>query len=295
MPVSIYRLRRILLCICVWTLGLALVSAVQAASLVETPYGQLEKRLAADGFDPAWLKTLFTRPEVHFNPKRVSGYFAHNESKLNYDQFLTPYALNRARKFVKKHQALLSRAEADYQVPGALITAIFLVETSLGAYTGSNRVFNTLAAMAALSDARPRQIVWQFATKRRHLSRKKFTKKAARKSAWAYTELTSLLTLCRKEGLDPLAIKGSYAGAIGIPQFIPSRILQLGVDGDHDGHVNLFQLEDAIPSTANYLRHFGWKPGIDMETAQKVLYAYNHSTYYVRTLLKAAKQINKME
>ena len=90
------------------------------------------------------------------------------------------------------------------------------------------------------------------------------------------------------EGVDPVGINGSYAGAMGIAQFMPSNIITLAQDGNQDGRIDLFTHDDAIASIANYLKHYGWYPGIDGEKAYKVLYRYNHSKYYVDTLLKIA-------
>ena len=89
--------------------------------------------------------------------------------------------------------------------------------------------------------------------------------------------------------MDSRKVYGSYAGAMGIAQFIPSSILQLAKDGNKDGRVDLYNHTDAIASIANYLKHYGWHPGIDGKKAYKVLYHYNHSSYYVDTLLMVAK------
>lgn len=86
--------------------------------------------------------------------------------------------------------------------------------------------------------------------------------------------------------MDPYNIIGSYAGAMGLCQFMPSNIPILAEDGNKDGSVNLFHHADAIASIANYLKHYGWKPGISREEAGKAVYHYNHSSYYVEIVLK---------
>jgi membrane-bound lytic murein transglycosylase B len=73
---------------------------------------------------------------------------------------------------------------------------------------------------------------------------------------------------------------------MGIAQFMPSNALTLAKDGNQDGHINLFHHEDAIFSIANYLKRYGWKPGLTQEEAYDVVYHYNHSKYYVNTILK---------
>jgi membrane-bound lytic murein transglycosylase B len=91
------------------------------------------------------------------------------------------------------------------------------------------------------------------------------------------------------ENVDPVAIKGSYAGAMGISQFMPSNIPELAKDGNNDGSIDLFNHADAIASIAFYLKHHGWKPGISRQKAEKVVHHYNHSERYVDTVLKISK------
>jgi len=88
------------------------------------------------------------------------------------------------------------------------------------------------------------------------------------------------------EGFDPVKINGSFAGAMGIAQFMPSNIEPLARDGNNDGKIDLFDDADAIASIAYYLKKHGWRPGIDRQQAEKVIYHYNHSKRYVEAVLK---------
>ena len=90
---------------------------------------------------------------------------------------------------------------------------------------------------------------------------------------------------------SPFYYKGSYAGAFGIPQFLPTSYLKWGIDSDNSGSVNLYWYPDAIYSVANYLREHGWKPGLSQEKQEKVIWEYNHSKTYVDTVLKAARKL----
>jgi membrane-bound lytic murein transglycosylase B len=173
-----------------------------------------------------------------------------------------------------------------------VITAIILVETKLGTFTGKRSVLNTLATLSAMADDTPREVIWKnLPDNDRRMSREKFEKKADRKSSWAYRELKAFLTYTQAQGMDPTTIKGSYAGALGISQFMPSNIAPYGQDGDNDGKIDLFVHADAISSIASYLKHYGWKPGISREKAYKVVYHYNHSKYYVNTILDVADKL----
>lgn len=258
------------------------------------PFDHLRRNLARDGFDQRQLNHYYGRPGVAFEEETVSRYFQHQEATLNYDQFLTWTSLRKARHYLKEQRQWLDQAAAEYQVAGEIITAILLVETKLGTYTGRASTFNVLSSMAALADADVRDRLWQSLSANSQMTREDYLKKAARKSQWAYSELTAFLTYLEREHIaDPMTIRGSYAGAVGISQFMPSNILKLGVDGDRDGRIDLFTHADAILSVANYLRHHGWKSGLSDAQARKVLFAYNHSTYYVDILMRVLDRLRE--
>ncbi len=132
-------------------------------------------------------------------------------------------------------------------------------------------------------------MVWDKNSKSCSLTREEFNKWSDRKSKWAYAELKAFFEYVNREGIDPAIINGSFAGALGIAQFMPSSILAFAKDGDGDGSIDLFNHADAIISIATYLGHYGWHPGIDGKDAYKVIYHYNHSKYYVSTILKISE------
>jgi len=248
----------------------------------------LKKRLEKDGYDARVLDAIYSRPEIHFDVKSVSLFFIHSEARLNYDQFTTAQRIRTARQYMQQHMRELGAAEKAYGVDKEVITAIILVETKLGTYLGASRIINTLSTMAAISDPALRDKLWAGIPESRRLSRQDFVKKANRKSKWAYKELKALLTHARQEGIDPTDIRGSYAGAMGIAQFMPSNVLSLAQDGNNDGRIDLFDHADAIMSVASYLNHYGWRPDIDRKAAYRVLLRYNYSKYYANTVLKIA-------
>jgi membrane-bound lytic murein transglycosylase B len=254
------------------------------------PFDSLVDRLVEDGFDKTTIDEIYQNPNVSFEKKGVSAYFMHNEAKLNYGQFLKGKSISAAKKYMNEHQDALESAQHTYGVDKEVIVAIALVETRLGTYTGNKSVINTLSTLAVMYDEDPREAIWEsLPDTDQRISRKQFEKKADKKSSWAYRELKGFLTYTEKEKLDPTAINGSYAGAMGIPQFMPSNIGPHGKDGDADGRVDLFVPADAIYSIAAYLKNYGWKPGISREKAYKVVYHYNHSKYYVNTVLDIAE------
>lgn len=254
-------------------------------------FGSLRQRLAADGFDPGRITHLYRDPKIAFETRGVSMYFVHSEGRLNYDQFLAPAMIQRARTYMQAHGGVMGRAERTYGVDRQVITAILLVETKLGSYVGNRMVFNTFSTMAALSDPVVRNALWREIQGSTSLSRAAYDAKALKKSSWAYGELKSFLVYAQRQGIDPLSVKGSYAGALGFCQFLPSNALRLGRDGNGDGRLDLFDHPDAIMSVANYLKHHGWRSNLPEPDASKVIYSYNHSRYYVSTVLRIAKKL----
>jgi len=252
-------------------------------------FDSLQEKLITDGFDEYEIKALYIRPEVSFETKGVSLFFMHSEARLDYDQYTVKQQIKKARRYMNKYNKELSQAEKIYGVDKEVITAIILIETQCGTLLGNRSVLNTLSTMASLFDLQVRGMLWQEISDISELTRHKFEKKAERKSGWAYRELTAFLNYVIREGIDPVEIKGSYAGAMGISQFMPSNIPALAKDGNNDGSIDLFDHADAIASVAFYLKRHGWKPGISRKKAQKVVHHYNHSDQYVDAVLKISK------
>ena len=147
--------------------------------------------------------------------------------------FIEPKRIKNGKLFIKKNLVTLERAEAQFGVPKEVITAILGVETRYGKIMGSYRV---LDALSTLSFDYPRR------------------------SNFFSQELINLLLLARENNLDIFKLKGSYAGAMGYGQFIPSSYRAYAVDFDNDGSVDLLNsVEDAIGSIGNYLFQHGWE------------------------------------
>ncbi len=261
------------------------LSPIAFADDGSSPFDGLCKKLTNDGFDQAVLAEYYGRPQVKFDLSVAMVYFRHRESKLNYGQFSEDSAIASARQYIVENSASLEKAQKAYGVDKETITAILLVETRLGKLVGKKRVFNTLSSLSALSDKKNRDALWKQASKKDGNTRSGLDKWAARKSNWAYKELKAFLTYVNREKANPVEIKGSFAGALGYSQFIPSSVLSYGKDGNGDGKINLFEHPDAIASIGNYLKSRGWKPGMDKEAMAKVLLTYNNSKYYVDALL----------
>lgn len=265
--------------------------AAQELATMDTVFEPLKKQLKADGFDEKKIDELFGNPKVVFNTKGVSRFLTYKEAKLNYDQFTSKRSIGKARKYMNKYGAELKSAQATYGVDPEIITAILLVETRLGTGTGKSSVMSTLSTIAALQDQQIQEQFWKEVSKKYKVKRKRYDKWIKRKPKWAYKELKALLEYSARENMDPVKIRGSFAGAMGISQFMPSNIAVYARDGDQNGKVDLFTHADAIASVANYLKSNGWYPGIERKKAFKVVWSYNHSDYYVKTILKISDKL----
>lgn len=255
-------------------------------------FDTLQTRLIKDGFKPNYVKMLYVDPRVVFDVDTASYYFVQRESTMNYDQFLEDPSINKAARYLEKFNEIFADVEGKYSVPKEIIAAILLVETRLGRVTGNKSILNTLSTLAALGDRRNQNhLLSAFKKKQLKISRKKMSNWVNRKSKWAYKELKAYLTYSAHNGIDPFALRGSYAGAFGFAQFLPSNVLRYGRDGDGDGKVDLFHHLDAIESIGYFLKKHGWTRNISRKNAKKVLFAYNNSIYYVNTILSVADKL----
>ena len=264
----------------------------------------LTERLAADGFNREAMEALFARPECLFEPDTMAGKLralirsrsAEAESlsaalrKVFRRDYLNPWAIAQAYSYLIENKAVLEEITDRYGVPKEIIVSILLIETHLGKNTGNRLVFNRLASMAratALEIVHPYLDVALLTPENEEFARRR----CREKSDWAYGELKALLFYAAQRKIDPLAIRGSIYGAIGLCQFMPSNIFTYGVDADGDGRIDLFAKPDALHSIANYLRGHGWREGMDRDDQHRIIFAYNHSNVYANTVLAVAEKI----
>lgn len=204
----------------------------------------VDEMVAKHGFDRTTLEThmrqvrfvesavQLVKPAPPGKPKNWQAYS---------ERFIEPIRINAGLRFWNENAAALARAEATYGVPAEILVGIIGVETVYGRDTGRFRVLDTLTTLAFAYPEAPN--------------------KAAR-SEFFRSELENTLLLARHENIDPFTLLGSFAGAVGLPQFMPGSILKYGVDFDGDGHIDLRgSTSDAIGSVANFLIQHGWKPG----------------------------------
>lgn len=217
--------------------GLLFASAAGALELAQYPRLQsVVDELAAEGVDRARLEAVFA--DARFDPGIIKALNRpaerlpwHRYRKI----FLTDSRTAGGVEFWGTRQALLEQAQAQYGVPPRIVTAILGVETRYGEVLGRHRVIDSLSTIGG-SDHR--------------------------RNDFFRSELREFLLLAHEEGHDPLEVRGSYAGAVGMPQFISSSYRAYAVDMDGDGRRDLWGSHaDVIGSVANYFKRHGWVAG----------------------------------
>jgi len=285
---------------------LCLLAALPERAEAAGVWDPLVRRLAADGFDKPALDALFSRPELRFDPLvmarkmnallevKLAPARTKAEAPELYLSYLNPFLLMEARSFLEAQRPALREARQRFGVPEEILVALLLVETKLGRNVGSKGALATLASLALAGD---------FSLVAPHIERRDLSPRmalwlrwrTAEKAAWAYKELKALLVYARNAGFDPASIPGSVYGAIGLCQFMPSNAVRYGLDLDGDGRVDLFNPADAVLSAARFLSVNGWTARLDRQGQQKVLYRYNHSHPYTRTIMAVADRLRDME
>lgn len=283
------KIQKIILCLAAFILSAEYSWAVMDGNTSQ--FEALQQQLIKDGFDSEKIQTLYDRSEVNFEADGATVLFTYSESKVDYDQFSNDWSIGQAKKYMAEHKEELAKTEKAYGVDKKVITAILLVESGLGRTIGTRSALNTLSTLAALMYPDVRSEFYTLIPEAKRVSRPEFEKSAERKSKWAYAELKAFLEYAYQQGFDPAEISGSFAGAMGLAQFMPSSILAYGKDGDNDGIIDLHTHADSMASIANYLKRHGWRPGISRKKAEKVIYHYNHSEYYVKAILKIASRL----
>ena len=211
--------------------------------------------------------------------------------------FLTEKRVKRGVDFLEEKKDLLDRAEQKYGVARKDIVSILMWESGLGEFTGNYRVFNVLVAQLLYLEEAQQEAVRRItaggeadplisaAVAKRQEER--FAKIRRR----CVGNLVALLRHSKATGVDPLSLHGSWAGAIGYPQFMPASMPH-AADGDGDGNIDLHSWPDAIMSVAKYLNERGKYSSTDA-ARRRALFSYNPIDSYVNGVIKYAEAISK--
>ena len=228
----------------------------------------VEEQLAKARYQPSVAKAIMPGP-----PGSAKNWAAYRA------RFVEPRRLAAGVQWWQAHAAALDDAQQRYGVPAELVAGVIGVESFYGRMTGNYRVLDSLATLAF-----------------------DFPKGRSDRSAFYRSELRAYLVWCALEGRDADTARGSFAGAIGWPQFMPSSLLKFAVDFDRDGHVDMSAGgDDVIGSVASYLATFGWQrdmpiwfpvlPPVDAEARARLVAADIVPTFSVAQLTAAGAQL----
>lgn len=223
---------------------LASINTAQAKKLditFDQHIANLKLELKEKGYDPLILDKVF---DNNFTvDKRVSKSLKNQpEVKFSFDKYvdgkLTDWRITTGRKLYQENSKVLKEIEDKYKVDAAVLIALWGVETNYGTYPLGH---NAIKALTNMSYTHSREV------------RRAYFKK----------ELFDVFEVSKKFNLDPLELKGSWAGALGQCQFMPSNVLKYAVDGNGDGKVDIWNtVEDVFASSANFVNILGWNYGI---------------------------------
>tara|TARA_Y100001960_G_scaffold295742_1_gene340660 strand:+ start:5993 stop:7024 length:1032 start_codon:yes stop_codon:yes gene_type:complete len=211
------------------------------ADKITIPFEQhvesLKKEIAEKGYDPTILDRVFHGKFVL--DKRVKKALKNQpEVKFSFDKYvngkLSSWRIEKGRKLYRQHYETLMQFERQYKVDAAVVIALWGVETNYGTYPLGHNAFKALTNMT-------------------------YTHSRASRRQFFKDELFDLFEVAKKNELDPMELKSSWAGALGQCQFMPSNVLNYAVDGNGDGKVDIWNtVEDVFASASNFVNKLGW-------------------------------------
>jgi membrane-bound lytic murein transglycosylase B len=211
---------------------------------------------------------------------------------------VTPQSVNESMKFIKENQKTFHLAETTYQVPPHVIAALLWIETRHGEDVGTYHTVSVYLHLLQANLAKNRKILIKLALEKNRdennytpkALRKTMAERIKKKSQWAQEQLIALAGVRKLKHLDLKTLRGSYAGAFGLPQFIPSSYQAYAKSVDPQATPDLTDSADAILSVAYYLSIHGWK-NEDDDAKVEALMKYNNSRDYADSILEISKRV----
>jgi membrane-bound lytic murein transglycosylase B len=277
---------------------ISLLFSVSSWAASELSRQFIEERLVEKGLDKAQVQSIIDDPRISLRPDIVIQNLFYSSPKGTEEDptimSIDPQRIKDGRAFIKEHAESLSFVENNFGTSPRIVTAILIVESRLGTYPMRYNVVTAYANLALLLDPDYfSQIQQEYADKYPLLNDQATITRAKRRANWALVELYHLTLIANNLGIDPLTIMGSFAGALGPAQFIPSTFWNYGVDGDGDGIINPFNMEDATATMGHYLKSSGWSEDASLEEKRNAVWHYNRSLVYVNTIMMLYDELGK--
>ena len=252
-----------------------LVNAVSQNKEAKIIYGSVIKRLKYNGLPYVYVQNIFQDSRLTIKMVVADKWNKPAEKTLNYEEyrkiFVNEKRINAGKEFYEEHKELLDTVSKEYQVDPFLILSLIGVETFYGKYSHSIEVLNALHTTIHL---------------------------VPKKSKWVEDEMVAWIMFCHAETLDPYNIKGSYAGAFGFGQFIPTSYRRYAQDVNGDGIKDPFEWADTFGSISNYLlkrgKYVKTSDDFSFKSANwNAIYKYNPSNHYVKAVLELRTELMK--
>jgi membrane-bound lytic murein transglycosylase B len=248
-------------------------------------------RLRDNGVNEHDLLALYSdprMPERSFVPFKVKP----REPASIYQSFKRPEHALMGARFIERNTETFAQMQKKLLVPPKVVAAIIVVESQAGKNTGDHLIVYRLSRLATTNA--PDNLQWNYIEQKKVDHKITFADVRRRGSYLERTflpEIPALLSIAKKNKVDALSIKGSSAGAVGLPQFLPSAFIRYAVDGDKDGVISLSDEADAIWSAGNYLAHFGFRQEVPLQEKRSIIWRYNKSKSYIDTVLELSEAI----
>ena len=252
-----------------------LLDQIAENELAREIYGRVFNQLEKQNIPPQFLEGFFNHPEIDIDDGIIRRFHRPAE-KLSYERyrkiFVTDQRIKEGVNFYSQNKALFDTVYAEFGVDPFLLVSLAGVESKYGTHAKTHLVFVALHTVIH---------------------------KLPRREKWVEKEMAEFLSYCYENNVPPLSLGGSYAGAFGYGQFIPSSFRGYAVDFDGDGVREPFDWPDVLASMANYLVYNGYAKGSDNFSKDspnwKSVYSYNPALNYVKVVLELREAISAAE
>lgn len=253
----------------------------------------LVERLKDNGVSERDLLAVYgdpRMPERTFVPFSVTP----REPSSMYEGFKRPQHEHLGKQFVERHTKEFERIETTLHVPREVVAAIIVIESGAGKNTGNHLLIYRLSRLATTNAPDNLRENYVAQKKKNHKLTFEDVRRRGRYLERTFLpEIPALISIAKRNDVDVLSMKGSSAGAFGLPQFLPSAFLRFGVDGNKDGIISLHNETDAIWSAANYLSSFGYRRNIPLQEKRSIIWRYNKSPSYIDAVLHLSERIRE--
>jgi peptidoglycan lytic transglycosylase B len=276
-------------------------SPADTRSLTRTSaFDEVTARLIEDGFTSTSVYKHFDDPRSDILPQLLKINLKQPDATGAYDRFKADASVSDTYRYLTKNRAVFDSVLADSRVSAEVVAAILKIESDFGSNQGKYPLFNVFATLSLLNSQQLETLAPGFWNRvladvpenEREAAITKANSRRRSKANWAYRELKTLLEMSENGMIDPLNEKGSWAGAYGMAQFLPSSFQAYARDGSGDNHIDLDTLEDSIASVANYLERHRFTTENE-QRRRKAVWHYNHSEDYVDAVITLADRVAK--